>query len=129
MSSDVLRPQQLVSLSQLWMKTIIIMARILLLPLLFYTNSAFNLDTQAPIIKVGGAYQDSYFGYSVAQHVNKYGDPSIIVGAPRDKNLQPGTARSGAIYRCGVSLRTRDCVQVETDGRRHNQGATDTIIN
>ena len=74
------------------------------------------------MVKFGGAYSDSYFGFSVALHKTKEGEPVILVGAPKDKNLQPGTNRSGALYKCDLSLYTSDCVQVETDGRRHNSG-------
>ena len=98
------------------------MARVLLILLLSYYSQAFNLDTRTPIVKFGGVYSDSYFGYSVAQHTTKDGEPVILVGAPKDKNLQPGTEKSGALYRCGLTLYTRDCNQVETDGRRHNSG-------
>ena len=45
----------------------------------------------------------------------------LLVGAPIDKNLQPGTNRSGALYRCPVSTRLDDCEQVITDGRRSKQ--------
>merc|ERR1711988_1519881 len=83
---------------------------------------AFNLETRAPIVKFGGTFNDSYFGYSVAQHRTKDGQPFILIGAPRDKNLQPGTNRTGALYKCSLSLNTEDCVQVETDGRRHDSG-------
>jgi hypothetical protein len=84
-------------------------------------SQAFNLDTRIPVIKHGGAYADSYFGFSVAQHrtTAAAGEPLLLVGAPRDRNLQPGTQRSGALYRCPLTAFTRDCVQVETDGRRH----------
>ena len=98
------------------------MTRLRLILLLFYYSQAFNLDTRSPIVKFGGIYPDSYFGYSVAQHKTKAGEPVILVGAPKDKNLQPGTEKSGALYRCRLTLRTGDCVQVETDGRRHNSG-------
>ena len=98
------------------------MARILFILLLSSYSQAFNLETRTPIVKMGGAYPDSYFGFSVAQHKTVDGEPVILVGAPKDKNLQPGTERSGALYRCRLSLQTDDCDQVETDGRRHNAG-------
>ena len=92
------------------------------LTILFSSCHGFNLETRVPIVKFGGEYNDSYFGYSVAQHVTGAGEPVILVGAPRDKNLQPGTNRTGALYKCALSLSTDDCVQVETDGRRHVRG-------
>lgn len=42
----------------------------------------------------------------------------LLVGAPVDKNLQPGTNRSGALHKCPVSTLLDDCEQVITDGRR-----------
>lgn len=95
--------------------------------LLASKNSAFNLETRIPVIKTGGSYDDSYFGYSVAQH-NTGREPVILVGAPRDKNLQPGTNQSGALYSCAISSGIKDCVQVETDGRRHKDGIYDGSI-
>ena len=90
-------------------------------------SQAFNLDTRVPVVKLGGSYADSYFGYSVAQHrITSTGGvgPLILVGAPRDRNLQPGTQRSGALYRCPLTAFTRDCVQVPTDGRRHEESSS-----
>ena len=83
---------------------------------LFYSNlvisfcGAFNLDTRVPIVKSGiasGSLDDSYFGYSVALHrtlrSKQYGESVILVGAPRDDNLQPGTTRSGALWQCPLT--------------------------
>ena len=89
-----------------------------LLPLL----SSFNLETRAPVVKLGGDYINSFFGFSVAQHKTGDGEPVILIGAPQDRNLQPGTERSGALYRCPLSSDTGDCLQVVTDGKRHNSG-------
>jgi hypothetical protein len=56
----------------------------------------FNLDTRAPVVKVGVGGAESFFGFSVAQHrVVRGAGPVLLVGAPRDTNLQPGTTRSG----------------------------------
>ena len=53
----------------------------------------FNLDTRAPVVKVGSGDQ-TFFGFSVAQHqVDKDRGPVLLVGAPQDNNLQPGTSR------------------------------------
>ena len=76
---------------------------------------SFNLDQRIPIIKSAGAFADSYFGYSVAQHrtgsssiySRDGGEATILVGAPRDQNLQPGTNRSGALWRCSLSSEIR----------------------
>uniref|UniRef100_A0A1B0A099 Uncharacterized protein n=1 Tax=Glossina pallidipes TaxID=7398 RepID=A0A1B0A099_GLOPL len=42
----------------------------------------------------------------------------LLVGAPLDKNLQPGTNHSGALYKCPITQNYNDCEQVITDGRR-----------
>ena len=53
----------------------------------------FNLDTRAPVLKVGPGDQ-TFSGFSVAQHqVGKDRGPVLLVGAPQDNNLQPGTSR------------------------------------
>ncbi|XP_031627907.1 integrin alpha-PS1 isoform X2 [Contarinia nasturtii] len=83
---------------------------------------AFNLENRLPIVKYGDA--DTYFGYSVAGH--EIGDDEddnptvkwILVGAPLGQNLQPGTNRSGALFKCPITQHTSDCEQVVTDGRR-----------
>ena len=68
--------------------------------LLMSPSTGFNLETRIPVVKEGGSYEDSYFGFSVAQHRSSDSDrPVILVGAPRDRNLQPGTNTSGALYR------------------------------
>lgn len=43
---------------------------------------------------------------------------SLLVGAPLDRNRQPNTNASGALYRCPISTDPNDCEQVITDGRR-----------
>ena len=99
-----------------------IIKSLILLVIGLKSSSTFNLETRAPIVKTGGDYVNSFFGYSVAQHRTQYGEPLLLIGAPQDRNLQPGTNSSGALYRCPVSLDTRDCSQVVTDGKRHNSG-------
>ena len=71
---------------------------------------AFNLDTRVPIVKSGiksGSLDDAYFGYSVAMHrtlrSKEHGESVILVGAPRDDNLQPNTHRSGALWQCPLT--------------------------
>ncbi|XP_044002303.1 integrin alpha-PS1 isoform X2 [Aphidius gifuensis] len=82
--------------------------------------NCFNLDARIPIIKRGQV--GSYFGYSVAEH-EEIDESSInnknwiLVGAPLDQNRQPGTNRSGALWKCPLTTSTRDCTQVITDGR------------
>ena len=86
-------------------------------------SSSFNLETRVPVVKLGGDYVNSFFGYSVAQHRTGEGEPVLLIGAPQDRNLQPGTNSSGALYRCpALTSDTSDCIQVVTDGKRHNRG-------
>ena len=66
----------------------------------------FNLDPRIPVVTEGGTDAEAYFGYSVAQHRTGRGPrgvPVLLVGAPRDDNLQPGTTRSGALWRCPLT--------------------------
>lgn len=42
----------------------------------------------------------------------------ILVGAPLGQNLQQGTNRSGALFKCPLSGYEEDCEQVVTDGKR-----------
>ena len=93
---------------------------VLILVITLRTSDSFNLETRVPVVKVGGDYANSFFGYSVAQHRTGTGEPVLLVGAPQDRNLQPGTNSSGALYRCPVTSSSADCVQVVTDGKRHN---------
>ena len=87
----------------------------LLLQLLTSTSlvtlvQCFNLDVRIPVIKTGGAHGESFFGYAVAQHRTAAakarggsggaGEAMVLVGAPQDENLQPGTTRSGALWKC-----------------------------
>ncbi|XP_058063373.1 integrin alpha-PS1 [Anopheles bellator] len=81
--------------------------------------SMFNLETRQTLDKHG--LPGSYFGYSVAGHsqrgtgnITKW----ILVGAPLGQNMQPASNRSGALFRCPISVAHNDCVQVVTDGYR-----------
>ena len=78
----------------------------LLLPIL-----AFNLDTQTPLVHSGP--QNSYFGYSVAQHRDR-GSNWLLVGAPRAQTDQARTKDAGAVYRCAPST-TKACQQIPFD--------------
>nr|XP_036220960.1 integrin alpha-PS1 isoform X2 [Bactrocera oleae] len=85
-------------------------------------SDAFNLENRLPIVKYG-PHANSYFGYSIATHtVGEYNWPNntkwLLVGAPLDKNLQPGTNQTGALYRCPITQTLNDCEQIITDGRR-----------
>ncbi|XP_011869361.1 PREDICTED: integrin alpha-PS1 isoform X2 [Vollenhovia emeryi] len=82
---------------------------------------AFNLEPRIPVVKRG--LQGSYFGYSVAEHIEienhslSKSTSWMLIGAPLDQNRQPGTNRSGALWQCPLSTYTTDCIQVITDGR------------
>ncbi|XP_023169048.1 integrin alpha-PS1 [Drosophila hydei] len=86
----------------------------------------FNLEQRQPLIKYG--HPHSYFGYSLATHTigeikssNK--TKCLLVGAPLDRNKQPNTTQSGALYMCPISTDFNDCEQIITDGRRSSGGA------
>ena len=74
---------------------------------------SFNLEVRYPIIKVGRG--QAYFGYSVAQHrtlrTREFGEAVILVGAPKDDNLQPNTTESGALWQCPLSTEWQVCGQ------------------
>ncbi|XP_054088332.1 integrin alpha-PS1 isoform X1 [Zeugodacus cucurbitae] len=89
-------------------------------------SDAFNLENRLPIVKYG-PHANSYFGYSIATHtVGEFNWPNntkwLLVGAPLDKNLQPGTNQTGALYRCPITQTLNDCEQIITDGRRSPYG-------
>ncbi|XP_011869360.1 PREDICTED: integrin alpha-PS1 isoform X1 [Vollenhovia emeryi] len=87
---------------------------------------AFNLEPRIPVVKRG--LQGSYFGYSVAEHIEienhslSKSTSWMLIGAPLDQNRQPGTNRSGALWQCPLSTYTTDCIQVITDGRLMDDG-------
>ena len=75
--------------------------------LLCTSAAAFNLDSRVPLIKTPPSSDpEAYFGFSVSQHRTgrgARGESVLLVGAPRGRNLQPGTERSGALFRCPMS--------------------------
>uniref|UniRef100_A0A2I9LP33 Integrin alpha-ps n=1 Tax=Centruroides hentzi TaxID=88313 RepID=A0A2I9LP33_9SCOR len=79
----------------------------------------FNLEPRLPVIKQGD--RGSYFGYSVAEHLilepasNVVSEQVLLIGAPRAQTTQPGTNRSGAVYRCPISSWRKDCHQIQID--------------
>ncbi|XP_020290925.1 integrin alpha-PS1 isoform X2 [Pseudomyrmex gracilis] len=103
-----------------------------LLPLIALSvcvTHAFNLEPRIPIIKRG--FEGSYFGYSVAEHIDVSSPISvskILVGAPLDQNLQPGTNRSGALWQCPLTTYTRDCIQVPTDGMKTSESKKEDLV-
>ncbi|GFY75594.1 integrin alpha-PS1 [Trichonephila inaurata madagascariensis] len=84
---------------------------------LFEYGLCFNLETRLPVIKIGP--QESYFGYSVAQHqiVDDFGRRTsvLLIGAPKAKTL--GFNSSGAVYRCPLTTFTGDCEPLSVDQR------------
>ncbi|XP_014242194.1 integrin alpha-PS1 isoform X1 [Cimex lectularius] len=93
-----------------------------LVTLLARESHCFNFETRLPVIKEGRA--GSYFGFSVALHEisdrlpqsQQLSNSRLLVGAPLDKNLQPQTNRSGALWQCPLTNKQNDCSQVYTDG-------------
>ncbi|KAK0076160.1 hypothetical protein PV325_005802 [Microctonus aethiopoides] len=89
--------------------------------LIVYGALGFNLESRIPIVKHG--MPGSYFGYSIAEHQELVEDPDaktiswLLVGAPLGQNKQPGTNKSGALWKCPLTTYTNDCTQVITDGR------------
>lgn len=85
----------------------VIITALMMMMMMIPAGEGFNLDPRIPIIKSGGDLTESFFGYSVAQHriVRNAGldRTRVLVGAPRDQNLQPGTNRSGSLYQCTLS--------------------------
>merc|ERR1711879_316279 len=86
------------------------------------TTTAFNLEVSLPVIKLGRS--ESYFGYSVAQHrtlmTPEFGQSLLLVGAPRDDNLQPNTSRSGALWQCKLSsdLQVKFCLLIKSGTKK-----------
>lgn len=93
--------------------------------ILLRTNpvSSFNIEPRAQFVK-DAPDSGSYFGFSVALHKiqenarNAIDNNWILVGAPLAQNLQPGTNHSGALFKCPLTARKDDCIQVKTDGMR-----------
>ncbi|XP_027196901.2 integrin alpha-PS1-like [Dermatophagoides pteronyssinus] len=86
---------------------------ILISSLLIQLISTFNLDINLPVYKFGPP--DSYFGYSVAEHIIKRSSqstPVLLVGAPR---AQIGRIRTGALFKCDLNTRAHDCVNLYVD--------------
>ncbi|KAK0075113.1 hypothetical protein PV326_011868, partial [Microctonus aethiopoides] len=97
--------------------------------LIVYGALGFNLESRIPIVKHG--MPGSYFGYSIAEHQELVEDPDaktiswLLVGAPLGQNKQPGTNKSGALWKCPLTTYTNDCTQVITDGRLTEDGLID----
>lgn len=85
-----------------------------LLIILSNTNQqvrAFNIDTQSAVVHSGPA--NSYFGYTVAQHIDR--DVNwLLVGAPKAQTNQAKIKEGGAVYRCSTTV-SGACQQIPFD--------------
>ncbi|KAL1468219.1 hypothetical protein MTO96_041623, partial [Rhipicephalus appendiculatus] len=75
-------------------------------------TSAFNLDTQFPVVLPGPGPAGSHFGYSVALH------GGALVGAIRANSSHPkwrGIYEPGVLYRCPLLEEGRPCVELLVD--------------
>ncbi|XP_060662145.1 integrin alpha-PS1 isoform X1 [Drosophila nasuta] len=107
-----------------WCRLICMLSAMLNLPLV--PIECFNLEQRQPIVKYG--HENTFFGYSLATHTigeSNWANNTkwLLVGAPLDRNLQPKTNQSGALYKCPISTEFYDCEQVITDGRRSFNGS------
>ena len=86
---------------------------------------SYNLDLTVPVVKQDPTGQtESYFGYSLAQHVkNGYqqdGTPVysrvLLVGAPRrNTTLDGNKVRTGAAYQCPITSAMDDCSSIDIE--------------
>ncbi|XP_074518763.1 integrin alpha-3b [Halichoeres trimaculatus] len=79
------------------------------------TCSGFNIDERFAVIKEGKT-KGSFFGFSVAQHLQTEGTAKylILVGAPKEKALSlPNVNETGAVYSCPISTSTTDCTRMD----------------
>ncbi|XP_075702400.1 integrin alpha-3 isoform X2 [Rhinoderma darwinii] len=79
--------------------------------------SAFNVDTQFPVIKQAGV-PGGLFGFSVSLHKQSEGQQRYLLlsGAPQDAAPPNVNAnRTGAVYACPISLSKSDCFRVSID--------------
>ncbi|XP_068120083.1 integrin alpha-3 isoform X2 [Hyperolius riggenbachi] len=79
--------------------------------------SAFNVDTQVPVIKQAGA-AEGLFGFSVSMHQQTEGEKRylLLAGAPQDAAPSGvNVNRTGALYACPISMSKSDCFRVSVD--------------
>ncbi|CAH1801714.1 unnamed protein product [Owenia fusiformis] len=84
---------------------------------LLYVTFGFNVDLRLPVIHKG-QQQGSYFGYSVAQHIDRNNN-WLLVGAPLTQTGQEQIVKGGAVLRCKVN-RANDCQPIPFDLRGNN---------
>lgn len=98
---------------------------LLCLILLSQVAVGFNLDYEIPLIKTGP--KGSYFGFSVAQHVQTVNGVRtlMLVGAPKANSTEEklkDITRPGALYSCMYNTNKEDqCQQVETGQDANDQ--------
>ncbi|CAH1791054.1 unnamed protein product [Owenia fusiformis] len=79
--------------------------------------TGFNIDLQRPVIHEG-PQRDSYFGYSVAQHID--GNYNwLLIGAPLTQTGQSGISKGGAVLRCSIHTKN-DCQEIPFDLKGNN---------
>ncbi|KAL1430993.1 hypothetical protein MTO96_014409 [Rhipicephalus appendiculatus] len=81
-------------------------------------TSAFNLDTQFPVVLPGPGPAGSHFGYSVALHRGGQLGMQALVGAIRANSSHPkwrGIYEPGVLYRCPLLEEGRPCVELLVD--------------
>ncbi|KAH8039725.1 hypothetical protein HPB51_008318 [Rhipicephalus microplus] len=81
-------------------------------------TSAFNLDTQFPVVLPGPGAAGSHFGYSVALHGGGQLGMQALVGAIRANSSHPrwrGIYEPGVLYRCPLLEEGRPCVELYVD--------------
>ncbi|XP_065298061.1 integrin alpha-9-like isoform X2 [Dermacentor albipictus] len=92
-------------------------------------TSAFNLDTQFPVVLRGAA--GSHFGYSVALHAGGQLGMQALVGAIRANSSHGnwhGIHEPGVLYRCPLLEEGRPCVELLVDATG-NEDHEDAIEN
>uniref|UniRef100_A0A671U4X8 Integrin, alpha 3b n=1 Tax=Sparus aurata TaxID=8175 RepID=A0A671U4X8_SPAAU len=77
------------------------------------TCSGFNMDVRFPVIKIGKT-NGSFFGFSVALHLQTKGSRKLLAGAPKEKALSlPNVNETGAVYACPITTDPNDCSRMD----------------
>ncbi|XP_042363978.1 integrin alpha-3b [Plectropomus leopardus] len=77
------------------------------------TCSGFNIDERFPVIKEGKT-KGSFFGFSVALHLQGSRKYLLLAGAPKEKaNSLPNVNETGAVYSCPITTDTNDCSRMD----------------
>lgn len=80
--------------------------------LIFFTTRTlqFNLETRLPVIKNGPP--NSYFGFSVAEHIKDSYESIFLVGAPIFQDDTLPFNKTGGVFQCPLSSYFDDCTVV-----------------